>query len=114
MAKEVIDVLVAAKKHDVLLLSRRVSVLSLVHTYVFHISDQLSQDAPKDEARTGVRWAKTDYQDVDSLTGILYGVETVLSFVDAMSDPDNIAQRTLIDASIRAGVKRFAPSEWAV
>lgn len=38
----------------------------------------------------------------------------MLSFVDAMSDPENISQRTLIDASIRAGVKRFAPSEWAV
>lgn len=38
----------------------------------------------------------------------------MLSFVDAMSDPDNIAQRTLIDAGVRAGVKRFAPSEWAL
>lgn len=45
---------------------------------------------------------------------MLKGVHTVLSFVDAMSDPDNMAQRTLIDASVRAGVKRFAPSEWAV
>lgn len=72
------------------------------------------QDAPADDSRAGVHWAKTDYRDVQSLTSMLEGVHTVLSFVDAMSDPDNIGQRTLIDACVRAGVRRFAPSEWAV
>jgi len=37
----------------------------------------------------------------------------VLSFITAQTDPDNIAQKTLIDASIEAGVKRFAPNEWS-
>jgi len=40
----------------------------------------------------------------------LQGVHTVLSFV--LSDPENIAQKNLIAASVAAGVKRFAPSEW--
>jgi len=35
-----------------------------------------------------------------------------LSFVQLLADPENIAQKNLIDASIDAGVKRFAPSEW--
>ena len=60
-----------------------------------------------------MKWAQTDYRDVDTLTSILQGSHTVLSFVDAMSDPDNIGQRTLIEACVRAGVQRFAPSEWA-
>jgi hypothetical protein len=29
-----------------------------------------------------------------------------------MKDPGSKAQKTLIDAAIIAGVKRFAPSEW--
>jgi hypothetical protein len=37
----------------------------------------------------------------------------VLSFITAQTDPDNIAQKTLINASIEAGVKRFAPNEWS-
>jgi hypothetical protein len=31
----------------------------------------------------------------------------VLSFITAQTDPDNIAQKTLVHASIEAGVKRF-------
>jgi hypothetical protein len=40
-------------------------------------------------------------------------VHTVLSFVVTTADPEGIVQKVLIDASIDAGVKRFAPSEWA-
>jgi hypothetical protein len=35
-----------------------------------------------------------------------------LSFIQLLADPENMAQKNLIDAAIVAGVKRFAPSEW--
>jgi hypothetical protein len=55
-----------------------------------------------------------DYQDRQALAGALNGVHTVLSFIAVHLDENAIAQRTLIDASIEAGVKRFAPSEWGM
>jgi hypothetical protein len=55
-----------------------------------------------------------DYQDLDSLTEALEGVDVVLSFILPFADKDNVAQKTLIDACIKAGVRRFAPSEWAL
>lgn len=61
----------------------------------------------------GLTWAKTNYQDRTQLAGILEGVHTVLSFITPQSDPGNLAQKNLISAAIQAGVKRFAPSEWA-
>jgi hypothetical protein len=54
-----------------------------------------------------------DYNDKENLVKLLHGVHTVLSFITVASDPENVAQRNLIDASIKAGVKRFAPSEWS-
>lgn len=59
---------------------------------------------------TGIGVVRVDYHDKLELTKALRGVHIVLSFVSF--DPDNIAQKTLIDACIAAGVKRFAPSEW--
>ncbi|WEW59170.1 hypothetical protein PRK78_004639 [Emydomyces testavorans] len=53
-----------------------------------------------------------DYQDQEGLIDALKGVDTVLSFVS--SDPDNQTQKALVDACVAAGVKRFAPSEWAL
>lgn len=44
---------------------------------------------------------------------IFKGVHTVLSFVAVHLDQDNKTQKSLIDAAVEAGVKRFAPSEWA-
>ena len=37
----------------------------------------------------------------------------MLSFIVVHSDVGNVSQRNLIDAAVQAGVKRFAPSEWA-
>jgi hypothetical protein len=54
-----------------------------------------------------------DYSDVEFLTTALQGVHTLLSFIVVHSDLNNEAQLNLIDAAIAAGVKRFAPSEWA-
>ncbi|KAF4890652.1 Oxidoreductase BOA1 [Colletotrichum fructicola] len=96
VGSEVHDVLVARGKHEIILLSRK--------------------DAPAQKLAPGVQWVKTDYE-VAHLTKILGGVETVLSFVSGPADPTNTSQsdtqKNLIDACIQAGVKRFAPSEWA-
>ena len=59
----------------------------------------------------GAEAVQVDYSDRDTLTKHLQGVNTVLSFIADTSDPTNLAERNLIDASIAAGVKRFAPNE---
>ncbi|KAK3291660.1 uncharacterized protein B0H64DRAFT_409694 [Chaetomium fimeti] len=93
LGQEVIDVLVATKKHDIIILSRR--------------------DAPAEKSDSAVTWTKTNYS-VDELTSILQGVNVVISFFSPSNDQAEAerAQKALIDASIKAGVKRFAPSEW--
>jgi hypothetical protein len=54
-----------------------------------------------------------DYDDVNDLTEALQGIHTVLSFISQPeSDGKSNAQKNLIDASIAAGVTRFAPSEY--
>ncbi|KAM0558096.1 hypothetical protein ACHAPJ_005263 [Fusarium lateritium] len=94
VGQELIDVLVARNKHEILILSRK--------------------DAPATEIAPGVKWFKTSYEDIEQLSKILEGVHTVLSFMSVQ--PGGTAarpQENLIDASVRAGVKRFAPSEWS-
>lgn len=59
-----------------------------------------------------IRWQKVDYEDKKSLVETLRGTHTLLSFVQILSDPDQMSQKNLIDAAITAGVKRFAPSEY--
>lgn len=61
----------------------------------------------------GVTWAKVDYGDRINLTKVLTGIHTVLCFSGAHLDPGSVAQKALIDASIEAGVKRYAPNEWS-
>ncbi|KAK4040021.1 hypothetical protein C8A01DRAFT_35988 [Parachaetomium inaequale] len=94
VGQEIIDVLVATKKHEILLLSRK--------------------DAPPGETAPSVTWVKTNYEDPEQLDETLRGVDTVLSFITAHLDPGSVAQKGLIDAAVRAGVRRFAPSEWAM
>ncbi|KAI6754086.1 hypothetical protein HG530_013262 [Fusarium avenaceum] len=94
VGQEVIDALLARNKHEILILSRK--------------------DAPETEIAPGVKWAKTSYQDIDELVKILEGVHTVLSFMSVgPAGLEGRPQENLIDASVKAGVKRFAPSEWA-
>ncbi|KAM0234860.1 hypothetical protein ACHAPO_006224 [Fusarium lateritium] len=94
VGREVLDALLARNRHEVILLSRK--------------------DAPETPIAPGVKWFKTDYQNVDQLAKLLEGVHTVLSFMSISPGETGAgAQKPLIDASIRAGVKRFAPSEWA-
>lgn len=59
---------------------------------------------------------KADYNDTKALTTILEGVNVVLSFlalVGGVQDAGSTIQKNLIDASVAAGVERFAPSEWS-
>ncbi|PWY88208.1 NAD(P)-binding protein [Aspergillus heteromorphus CBS 117.55] len=93
VAKEVIDVLLATKKHELLLLTR--------------------QDTPTTAPTPGTTKIQADYTSVPRLTQILTGVHTILSFIAVTNDPESTIQKNLIDAAIAAGVKRFAPSEWA-
>lgn len=94
VAREIIDGLLATGRHEIVLLSRR--------------------DATPELAIAGTTWTKVDFEDKASLVRALGGVHTVLSFIVVHLDPENAAQKALIDASIEAGVKRIAPSEWAV
>jgi len=93
IASGVIKVLVDAK-HEILILTRK--------------------DPASTKNIPGVKWVQTDYQNKEQLVRILSGVNTVLSFVSSgIGEDDDPTQKLLIDASIEAGVKRFAPSEWS-
>ncbi|KAI3391876.1 hypothetical protein diail_6675 [Diaporthe ilicicola] len=92
VAMEVIDALVAAHKHEITIFSR----------------NKRSEDV----VASGVQWRVVDYDDRDDLVEALWGIHTLLSFVQLLADPENQSQKNLIDAAIAAGVKRFAPSEY--
>lgn len=94
LAREVIDALVATKKHEIIGLVRK--------------------DPAQYPPIPGVKWEQTTYEDKAELVRLFKGVEAVLSFVPVHLDPGNVMQKNLIDAAVEAGVKRFAPSEWAV
>ncbi|KAK6527296.1 hypothetical protein TWF281_010483 [Arthrobotrys megalospora] len=93
VAQEVYDALVATGKHEIVLLSRK--------------------DVPSEPLPPGVTQVKANYEDVDGLVKSLEGVHTVLCFIVSQMDPGNVSQKNLIDAAIKASVKRYAPSEWA-
>lgn len=53
-----------------------------------------------------------NYNDKRDLVETLRGIHTLLSFIQLLSDPEHKSQKSLIDAAISAGVKRFTPSEY--
>ncbi|CVL03168.1 hypothetical protein FPRO06_01841 [Fusarium proliferatum] len=93
LAREILDRLVATGKHDITALVRK--------------------DPSTFPELPGVSWIKADYNNKAELVNLFRGVETVLSFLAVHLDPGNETQKRLIDAAVEAGVKRFAPSEWA-
>lgn len=93
VASEVIEGLLARNKHQLVILTR---------------SDKPSNVITHPD----VSYVKVDYGDRASLVKALRGVHTVLSFIVVHLDPESASQKSLIDAAIEAGVKRFAPSEW--
>ncbi|EFQ25208.1 uncharacterized protein GLRG_00352 [Colletotrichum graminicola M1.001] len=93
LALEVIDRLSKTEKHEILGLVRK--------------------DPSSLPTFPGATWIQTPYEDKAALTRILTGTQTVISFIVAHTDPGAATAKRLIAASIEAGVKRFAPSEWA-
>ncbi|CAJ0546485.1 Ff.00g011120.m01.CDS01 [Fusarium sp. VM40] len=89
---QIIKALLSSGRHEITLLGRK--------------------DTPKD-LPAGLTWAKVDYLDKQQLVQVLQGMHTVLSFITVVMDHENHAQINLINACVEAGVKRFAPSEWA-
>jgi hypothetical protein len=62
---------------------------------------------------SSLKWAKSTYEDVDELIGHLQGIDVVLSFIAPHEQQQGFStQKNIIDAAVKAGVKRFAPSEW--
>ncbi|KAH8745960.1 hypothetical protein BGZ57DRAFT_836676 [Hyaloscypha finlandica] len=88
VGQEVVDALVATKRHEIVTLSR---------------------NAAAGDSANGVTWRAVNYDDKSQLIESLRGIHTVLSFTQVM---DYTPQENLIDAAIAAGVKRFAPSQW--
>ncbi|KAJ6000669.1 NAD(P)-binding protein [Penicillium waksmanii] len=113
VANEIIDALVATQRHEIVIFSRKVHNTPLLFWAAELIIDMIVQDIPTEKTALGITWKNTTYQDKDQLVEALDGVHTVLSFLVTQEDPASIAQKNLIDAAIQAGVKRFAPSEWA-
>ncbi|KAI1138895.1 NAD(P)-binding protein [Hypoxylon sp. FL0543] len=93
LAREIIDKLVEAQKHEIIALVRK--------------------DPAQFPSLPGVKWVQTTYGDKSELVSLFKGVETVLSLFPVHPDAGNATQKRLIDAAVDAGVKRFAPSEWA-
>ena len=60
-------------------------------------------------ARMKIKVVKVDYTNQESLKDALQGVETVISFIG-----EEATQRALIAACVEAGVRRYAPTEWAM
>lgn len=71
------------------------------------------QEASTSSTIEGTTWTQVDYQSQTQLAHALEGVHTVLSFISEQDDPNSPIQKNLIRAAVDAGVKRFAPSEWA-
>ncbi|GKU07926.1 2-hydroxyisoflavone reductase [Fusarium langsethiae] len=92
LAREVLDKLVAAEKHDIKALVRK--------------------NPSEFPQLKNVEWIQIDFSDKAELVNILEGVNTVLCFFAVHLDPGSENQKRLIDAAVEAGVKRFAPSEW--
>ncbi|KAL4744553.1 hypothetical protein BDW72DRAFT_188284 [Aspergillus terricola var. indicus] len=87
VSQEIVAAIVDSRKHDVTVWTRSTK--------------------PKHQF-PGVAYVQANYDDHRSMVGMLAGVHSVLCFI---SQPD--VQKALIDACIAAGVKRYAPNEWA-
>ncbi|KAF3065659.1 hypothetical protein CFAM422_009497 [Trichoderma lentiforme] len=93
VGREILDALLETGKHDITVISRK------------------ENNIPELESQ--VSWVVADYTDVSQLADLLQRVDTVLSFIVVAQDKGNQSQRNLIDACVKAGVRRFAPSDWA-
>jgi uncharacterized protein YbjT (DUF2867 family) len=90
-----VEAILESKKHEVIVLSR-------------------SQSSPGFQ-RLGVKVYQVSYDSPSALASALCGVHTVISTISGY-DEKTLAgsQLALLDAALKAGVKRFAPSEFSV
>ncbi|KAK0650732.1 hypothetical protein DIS24_g6558 [Lasiodiplodia hormozganensis] len=94
VAREVIDQILARNKHQVTILEQRPAESPCVDKHA-------------------IEWIQVDYSDKTSLAHVLRGTDVVLCFFTGLDYMNAVRNsKNLIDASIQAGVKRFAPSEW--
>ena len=90
IGRHIAEEILATKKHTVVVLSR--------------------SPGHRELEALGAQIAAVDYADPSSLAAALAGVHTVISVLSIF---DPAPQLALLDASVKAGVTRFAPSEWA-
>ncbi|KAF8586870.1 NAD-P-binding protein, partial [Ramaria rubella] len=94
IGRHIVEAILATKKHTVVVLSRSSSNATV-------------------EA-WGAQVIRVDFTDHASLVAALHGVHTVISAIWALDSTLATSQIALLNASVEAGVRRFAPSEWAV
>lgn len=110
VGQEIVDVLVASKKHEILIFTRKVGTHQMPPCRPVLT---LLQDISMETTDSSVKWAKSTYEDVDELVGQLQGIDVVLSFIAPHDQEQGFSsQKNIIDAAVKAGVKRLAPSEW--
>lgn len=73
-----------------------------------------SQDPSTFPQQPGVTWAQTSYKDKAELVQLFKGADVVLNFISPTNDPGSEVSIRVIDAVVEAGVRRYAPSEWAM
>lgn len=61
-----------------------------------------------------MKWVQASFTDKEELVQHIRGAEVLLNFIVVNTDPENTVGKLLVDVAIDAGVKRFAPSEWAM
>ena len=89
----IVEAIAATGKHDVVVLSRKTE--------------------PSQVESLGAKLITVSYDDPASLLAALDGVHTVIVTINGFDTASTIEpQLALIDAALKAGVKRFAPSEF--
>jgi acetolactate synthase small subunit len=92
VGRNIVDAILATDKYSVIVFSRQDS-FNLVPN--------------------GVTVVMVDYNNHSQLVKALHDVHTVISCIADMNESCRDSQIALLNASLEAGVKRFAPSEWA-
>jgi uncharacterized protein YbjT (DUF2867 family) len=75
----------------------------------FQVTVLSRKASPADESSADFKTVQVDYSSIDSLVAALQGQDAVVSTVGSSGIS---GQKTVIDASIQAGVRRFIPSDF--
>lgn len=91
IGSDIVQAILDAKKHDVVVLSRSIQP---------HLSSQ------------GIDVRVVDYESAEGVSKSLRGVHTVISCIAAYGSKSTKSELVLLEAAKQAGVNRFVPSEW--